>query len=117
MTRILFLLFISFSWNAFSQQFDSLYKKNKTLTYEQLIGEYKKLDAQSTSMKLLEYGKTDGGLPIHLLVVNKLQQFTPPGTGRKKGTVLLIMNGIHPGECEGMDASLFASSRCTMQTA
>ncbi len=101
-----FLLIIFIYQYCFSQNYTKAYLENKTLSYVRLINEYKKLDAQSDQMKLFEYRETDGGFPIHLLVINKKKNFAKPDLKQNTHTVILIMNGIHPGESEGIDASL-----------
>ncbi len=90
--------------NAGKAQTAPVFGSNRTYTYKELIDGYKKLDASSDQMRLLEYGSSDAGLPLHLLVINKNKNFTPDKA--KNHTTLLIMNGIHPGESEGIDASL-----------
>lgn len=101
-----FLFAISVYQSGFAQNYTNAYQEDKTLNYAQLISEYKKLDAQSDQMKLFEYGETDGGFPIHLLVINKQKNFAKPDRKQNTQTVILIMNGIHPGESEGIDATL-----------
>ncbi|MBC7383875.1 MAG: hypothetical protein H7296_12935 [Bacteroidia bacterium] len=102
-----FLAFLISFLVSGQQKPNPVFLENKTYTYNQLIIEYKKLDALSEQMKLFEYGQTDGGFPIHLMVINRNKNFNKPVSSEKGQTVLLIMNGIHPGESEGIDASLF----------
>ncbi len=102
-----FILFLQFfSYQSLGQPFTEHYLNNQTLTYSQLINSYKQLDARSDQMKLLSYGWSDGGFPIHMMVINRNKNFNKPSLNRKKEIVVLIMNGIHPGESEGIDASL-----------
>jgi hypothetical protein len=79
---------------------------NQTVTYADCIAYYKKLDKEYPELKLLEYGKTDVGKPIHVLVINPEKEFNPEKIRKQNKRVFLIQNGIHPGEPEGIDASM-----------
>ena len=80
--------------------------QNKTVTYDEAIAAYQQLAAQSPRMKLMEFPTTDAGKPLHLLVIDKDQAFTPEKARSKNKTVFLVNNGIHPGEPCGIDASI-----------
>jgi hypothetical protein len=79
---------------------------NQTTTYAECIAWYKKLDKEYPELKLLEYGKTDVGKPIHLLIISPEKEFNPEKIRKQNKRILLIHNGIHPGEPEGIDASM-----------
>lgn len=93
---------------AFSQQlaFEKDPNKNKTATYEELIAFYQNVVANDSRARLLKVGATDIGKPLHLLILSADKTFEPQEIKKRKKTVLLINNGIHPGEPEGMDASM-----------
>ena len=57
-------------------------------------------------MQLLEYGPTDSGEPLHLIVVDIDKDFNPVSIRAKGKSILFINNGIHPGEPDGIDACL-----------
>ncbi|RZK98864.1 MAG: hypothetical protein EOO62_25700, partial [Hymenobacter sp.] len=80
---------------------------NTTATYAECIGFYKELAASyPATMQLREAGPTDSGQPLHEVVLSADGTFEP-GASRAKGRpVLFIQNGIHPGEPEGIDASM-----------
>ncbi|WP_022822969.1 M14 family metallopeptidase [Hymenobacter norwichensis] len=79
---------------------------NTTATYAECIAYYKKLDAAYPEIQVREAGTTDSGEPLHEVVVSLDGQFQPSvPTGRSR-PVVLIQNGIHPGEPEGIDASM-----------
>jgi hypothetical protein len=80
--------------------------RKETATYQQAIQYYKDLDAAYPQAKLLTCGLTDFGEPLHLLVLSKDQQFDPVTIRKNDKRILLINNGIHPGEPEGIDASM-----------
>jgi len=80
--------------------------KNQTATYEQAISYYKTLVKAHPQAKLFTYGNTDFGKPLHLLVLSKDKVFDPAAIRKADKRILLINNGIHPGEPEGIDASM-----------
>lgn len=93
--------------STFAQQTPyELGNKNQTATYDEAIDFYKKLAASSTQAKLFSYGNTDFGKPLHLLVLSKDKIFDPVQIRKSNKRILLINNGIHPGEPEGIDASM-----------
>lgn len=91
-------------------QSPKVYEMNQTLTYQELIAEYQKLAASSGKAQLLEYGKTDVGQPLHLLVISNYKQFDPKILRKDNMRIILINNGIHPGEPAGIEASLQLAS-------
>ncbi|MDJ0365206.1 M14 family zinc carboxypeptidase [Hymenobacter sp. H14-R3] len=81
--------------------------RNTTATYAECIGFYKALAASyPTTMQLREAGPTDSGQPLHELVLSADGTFEPAASRAKGRPVLFIQNGIHPGEPEGIDASM-----------
>lgn len=82
------------------------YRQNKTFTYAECIAAYKEFDDASGQAKLFEYGKTDAGKPLHLFVLSSDKDFEVNSARDKNKCVLMVMNGIHPGEPDGIDASL-----------
>lgn len=80
--------------------------KKETATYEQAIAHYTALAKTYPQAKLLSYGSTDFGKPLHVLVLSKDKVFDPAAVKKANKRVLLINNGIHPGEPEGIDASM-----------
>jgi hypothetical protein len=82
------------------------YNENYSITYPEALEAYRQLDAEYKTAKLMEYGPTDFGLPLHLFVISKNKTFSPKAIKEKGYRVLLINNGIHPGEPCGIDASV-----------
>lgn len=78
----------------------------ETPVYQEIIGWWQKLDAASGKVKMLTMGMTDAGFPLHLVVIanNGDHNFTNIRKNNKR--VFLINNGIHPGEPDGIDASM-----------
>ncbi|MFM8805948.1 MAG: M14 family metallopeptidase [Sphingomonadales bacterium] len=78
----------------------------QTPTYAQLIGWWNAADKASKKITVLTKGPTDAGFPLHLALVSE-QGYTTVSQAKKDGKIiLLINNGIHPGEPDGIDASM-----------
>lgn len=95
------LLLISIS--TFSQNIKTPYEKgngNQSTTYEECISYYKNLDSQFETIKMQEMGLTDSGEPLHIVTFSENKNFD---FNIAKATIL-INNGIHPGEPDGIDA-------------
>lgn len=93
---------------------DPLFSGNTSATWEETISRYQKLSDDHTNADLLNIGGTDIGKPLHVFIINgPSTQATGANmsglTGEKP--VLLINNGIHPGEPCGVDASLQLAER------
>jgi len=83
-----------------------IHKTNYTATYEECKDWYAKADAAFETVKVLEYGLTDGGHPLQLAVYSADKDFDPSSLRKKNKRIILVMNAIHPGEPEGVDASM-----------
>lgn len=87
---------------------------NQTTTYDECIRFYKSLEKKSSFIKLIEAGPSDVDRPLMTVVLSSRKAFTPQKTRKAGKAVLLINNGIHPGEPDGIDAAmLFARSLVT----
>ena len=102
----LFCCFVFFNASAQLTPFELSKDKNYTATYSEVIAYYKKLAATNPQMKLINYGTTDIGKPLTLVVLSRDKVFDPALIKKQNKRVLLINNGIHPGEPEGIDASM-----------
>jgi hypothetical protein len=81
--------------------------KNYTATYAEVMAYYPKVvKLYPKQVKLFNYGTTDVGKPLTLVVVSKDGVFDPAKIKQQNKRVILINNGIHPGEPEGIDASM-----------
>jgi hypothetical protein len=101
----LIMLFIAMETSAQITPYESSGKK-ETATYDQAIAHYTMLAKTYPQAKLLTYGSTDFGKPLHVLVLSRDKVFDPAAVKKADKRVLLINNGIHPGEPEGIDASM-----------
>lgn len=81
---------------------------NYNATYQEAIDFYKSLEAASEMVQVKEYKNgTDAGLPMHLVVISgDGKSFHPAQMRKQEKLILLINNGIHPGEPCGVDASM-----------
>jgi len=78
----------------------------ETSTYPEVIDFWKKLDENSTKIKMIEKGMTDSGFPLHLILINNSGEFNIQKNREQNKSVILVNNGIHPGEPDGIDASM-----------
>lgn len=101
------LLFILVS-TAIHAQETPFEKSNgkRTATYFEAIQFYKSLAKQSHKIKIETEGLTDAGYPLNLVMLSSDEEFDPSAWHKKQKVVLLINNGIHPGEPDGIDASM-----------
>lgn len=79
---------------------------DSTATWEQAIARYRQLDEQHAGAQLLEIGHDDDGSPIHLFVITDGSPLDPKAIRAEGKNILWITNDIHPGEPDGVDASL-----------
>jgi hypothetical protein len=82
-------------------------KNNKTTaTYYECIAFYKNLEKSSKLVKVIEAGASDVSHPIHAVIISNKKEFSPEQVKKSGKVVLFINNGIHPGEPDGIDASM-----------
>lgn len=79
---------------------------NTTPTYHELINMYEELAANHAEIELYSMGESDYGLPIYVCVLNGAQDSTRTFEKARNSTTLMINNGIHPGEPDGINACL-----------
>ena len=80
---------------------------NRSVTYAKAIELYKAMAAKDKRIQVNEVGMTDVGIPLHEVIVDINSDFNPGDARRRKKNVLFINNGIHPGEPDGIDATLW----------
>jgi Zinc carboxypeptidase len=101
------LLFISVS--LFSQSITTKFEQSggkESPTYYEAISWWQKLDQLSGKIKMLTMGMTDAGFPLHLIVVSNDGDYNWESLHKKNRRIILINNAIHPGEPDGIDASM-----------
>jgi len=78
----------------------------ETPDYRSIISYYEALSEEYSAISLFSLGETDAGEPLHLAVYNSgniddIEEIKNTSKNR-----ILINNGIHPGESDGIDASM-----------
>jgi len=76
----------------------------ETATYFETIAYYKNLANSYPEISIQEIGTTDSGYPLHLVIFSTSKEFDLNKLQQKN--IILINNGIHPGESDGIDASM-----------
>ena len=79
--------------------------KTETATYEQVIDFYIKLAKEFSTINIQTIGTTDSGKPLHVVTFSSKGDFDFKKLAMNN-TMLLINNGIHPGESDGIDATM-----------
>ena len=104
MRFILLFIFTSLVVNAQNNQLTPFEKgnKNQSTTYEECIAFYQILASNSDKIEIKTMGLTDSGKPLHIVVFSDNKDFNL----KQNKAVLLINNGIHPGEPDGIDATM-----------
>ncbi|MEO6584239.1 MAG: M14 family zinc carboxypeptidase [Ferruginibacter sp.] len=107
MKILLFFFFAFFMVNTYSQL--TPFEQSggmQTATYKEAIAFYTKLAAASGIVSVKSIGSSDAGYPLHLVLISADGRFNTADWHRQKKVVILINNGIHPGEPDGIDASM-----------
>lgn len=77
----------------------------KTSTYNETIAFYIELAKDIPEINIQSIGNTDSGFPLHIVTFNPDANFNFERI-RKDKVLVLINNGIHPGESDGIDATM-----------
>jgi len=119
--RLLFVFLASiFASLSFAQSFPTLFEQTKgeqSPDYFSIISWWKKLDAASPFIHLQEKGSTDAGFPLHLILISSDRDFTLSSIRKKGKAIILVNNGIHPGEPDGIDASMLLAREIALKPA
>lgn len=106
MKRLPVLFFLLISNVGYSQNL-SPYEKgngNQSTTFEEMRKFYQGLANQFPAISYETKGEDDNGAPIDVVIFNPSQQSREEA--RENKSVLFINNGIHPGEPDGIDATM-----------
>ena len=109
---LLCLLMLSFSCNNSSKSaldFTTLFEKTEgkeTPEYKDIISYYEQLAEAYSQISLFSFGQTDAGEPLHLVVYSAEGIYNIDEIMNSPKNRILINNGIHPGESDGIDASM-----------
>jgi|TARA_B110000114_G_scaffold49186_1_gene52134 hypothetical protein len=91
--------------NTFITQFEKS-GGTETPEYIDVISYYKELSNSYPEISFFEMGETDAGYPLHIVVFNTDGKTQLNRIKNSTKNRVLINNGIHPGESDGIDASM-----------
>ena len=120
MKKLVFLFLIIFSCNHTIEEkkseqkksvidFTTVFEKSKgleTATYQETIKYYNDLADSYPEISIKEIGATDSGKPLHMVTLNMKGSGDDFENLRQNNRIVLINNGIHPGESDGIDATM-----------
>jgi len=78
---------------------------NQTAVYSEVVSYYQLLDRDFTSIKMQQMGLTDSGEPLQIVTFSSDSNFDFNAIQKNKA-IILINNGIHAGEPDGIDATM-----------
>ncbi len=111
--HICFLSFFLFCFNvkgqfiAFPTTRFEISGEKETTTYSECIDFYTGLAKQYPNrLQIRSFGSTDAGYPLHVVLFSSDKKFDPKKWHQQNKVIMLINNGIHPGEPDGIDASM-----------
>ena len=90
-------------------QYPTLFEASQgreTPVYSDVIQYFRTLANDFEEVKIVEMGITDSGMPLHVVLFDREQIFDPKKWHEANRLVIFINNGIHPGEPDGIDASM-----------
>lgn len=108
-TTSFLLLFICQLIFSQQQNFETVFEKSQGLTsatYQETINFYQNLSKVYPEISFKTMGLTDSGFPLNLVLFNADKEFYFDKIHQSNKTILLINNGIHPGEPDGIDATM-----------
>jgi hypothetical protein len=104
-----FSLFLLLFGSSFAQQNSNptFFEKgngNQSANYQEILDFYEKLDLDFETVQGLNFGFTDSGEPLRVIIFNADKRFDYDFKPEK--AYVLINNGIHAGEPDGIDATM-----------
>ena len=103
----LLLLFALTSWAQKNDSYATFFEKgngNQSADYAEVLRFYHQLDVDFETIQLKTFGVTDSGEPLRVVIFDADKKFDYKTKTEK--LFLLINNGIHAGEPDGIDASM-----------
>ena len=101
---IAIVLLISTSLSAQTTRFEKS-KGKESPTYHEGITWWTEFASTNKNVTLTEFGETDAGYPLHIVCMSSKSIDLEQIKASSK-TIILINNAIHPGEPDGVDASM-----------
>jgi hypothetical protein len=93
---------ISKDWLTHFEKSDQL----ESPDYENTLIYFQKFVDNSPYVKIKTIGLTPQGRELKVIIVSRDKDFTPEQAKKSGKAIVLIQNGIHPGEVEGKDACM-----------
>ena len=109
MKKLTGLLLVILALNCPAQKITTVFEQSggkESPDYHNIIKWWTQLDAQAPTVKMLTAGLSDAGFPLHLVLVSSDKDFNLGNLRKKNKRIILVNNGIHPGEPDGIDASM-----------
>lgn len=109
MRKIFLPLILALPLAVFSQSITTKFEQTngkESPTYFEIIDWWQKMDWLSNKVKMLTMGPSDAGFPLHLIMVSNDGDYNFNSIHKKNKKIIFINNGIHPGEPDGIDASM-----------
>lgn len=100
---------IAAAWLAQAQDLLTVFEQSKgarTVTYQEGMAYYRRLDQRFKQIQMRQMGPTDSGIPLHLVLMSNDGDADIASLRRKNKRIVFINNGIHPGEPDGIDATM-----------
>jgi len=109
MRRLLLLFCALIPSLLFAQTIPTKYEQShfqETPTYQEAIAWWKMMDTRFPQISMRAMGPSDAGFPLHLIIVSPDKDVDIASLKKKDKRFILINNGIHPGEPDGIDATM-----------
>lgn len=106
--KVAFLLFTTIILAQDNSKYTTYFEKgngNQSADYEEILRYYEQLDLDFKSIQVLNMGETDSGERLQVVIFNPEKVFDLNYAYSEK-SILLINNGIHAGEPDGIDATM-----------
>ncbi|MCO6176109.1 M14 family metallopeptidase [Flavobacterium sp. NRK F10] len=100
-----YIALLNFTFSLAQNNLQTPFEKgngNQSTTYEECINYYQNLEHQFETIQIREMGLTDCGESLRIVCFSKDKNFD----FNSEKAVVLINNGIHPGEPDGIDATM-----------
>lgn len=106
--RLIILLFLATAFESSYAQKTPFELSNgeESATYFEAIAFYKSLAKKYPVIQISEKGPTDAGYQLHVVLISNDKKFDPVQWRKQNKIIIMINNGIHPGEPDGIDASM-----------
>ena len=95
--------------NTSKVDFTTVFEASKgleTATYDETIKYYSDLADNYDEISIQAIGETDSGKPLHIVTLNMNGSGDDFEKLKTENRIILINNGIHPGESDGIDATM-----------